>query len=95
MHRAPGWFIAVFSVHPERPWEGVSPLGWAVATGTLAANLEHRLGEEAGGSVGHVVPIPQDGGDGEGTDPLAKLKTDIRAAKGRTFLAETTAAGWG
>ena len=84
-----------FSVHPERPWEGVSPLGWAATTGTLAANLEQRLGEEAGGSVGHIVPIPQDGGDGEGADPLAKLKADIRAAKGRTFLAETTSAGWG
>ena len=84
-----------FSVHSERPWEGVSPLGWAATTGTLAANLETRLGEEAGGSVGHVVPIPQDGGDGEVADPLAKLKADIRAAKGRTFLAETTSAGWG
>ena len=83
------------SVDPSRPWEGVSPLGWARATGTLAAHLEQRLGEEAGGSVAHVLPVPADGGDSSETDPLAVLKEDIRSARGRTFLAETTSAGWG
>ena len=84
-----------YAVDPSRPWEGISPLGWAATTGTLAAHLEQRLGEEAGGAVAHVLPVPQDGGDGEGADPLGKLKEDIRSARGRTFLAETTSAGWG
>ena len=35
------------------------------------------------------------GGDGSDTDPLVSLKADMAAAKGRTLLAETTAAGWG
>ena len=70
-------------------------MGWARATGTLAANLESRLGEEAGGPVGHVIPVPQDGGDGEDDDPLKMLKADLAGAKGKTVLAETTAAGWG
>ena len=77
------------------PWYGISPLGWARSTGTLAANLETRLGEEAGGPVGHVIPVPQDGGDGTDDDPLAQFKIDLAAARGRTILAETTAAAWG
>ena len=45
-----------YAVEPSRPWAGVSPLGWAIATGTLAANLERVLGQEAGGVVAHVLP---------------------------------------
>ena len=84
-----------YAVDSARPWYGIGPLGWARATGTLAANLETRLGEEAGGPVGHMLAVPQDGGDGEDDDPLVSLKSDMAGAKGRTLLAETTAAGWG
>ena len=84
-----------YAVDSARPWYGVSPLGWARSTGTLAANLETRLGEEAGGPVGHVIPVPSDGGDGGDDDPLAGLEADMAKARGRTLLAETTAAGWG
>ena len=84
-----------YAVDPSRPWLGISPLGWARTTGTLAANLEQRLGEEAGAPVGSVLPIPQDGGDGTEDDPLAQLKLDLAAARGRQVLTETTAAGWG
>ena len=83
-----------YAVDPARPWYGLSPLAWARATGTLAANLEQRLGEEAGGSVARLIPIPQDGGKGGDGDPLASLKADIAAGKGRALLVETTAAGW-
>ena len=58
-------------------------------------NLEQRLGEEAGGSVARLIPVPQDGGDGGDGDPLAGLKADIAAGKGRALLVETTAAGFG
>ena len=84
-----------YAVDSARPWYGIGPLGWARATGTLAANIETRLGEEAGGPVGHVLPVPADGGDGGDSDPLSMFKADLAAAKGRTILAETTAAGWG
>ncbi|MCY4468368.1 MAG: phage portal protein [Thiotrichales bacterium] len=84
-----------YAVDSARPWYGIGPLGWARSTGTLAANLETRLGEEAGAPVGHVIPVPSDGGDGSDDDPLASLKSDMAAARGRTLLAETTAAGWG
>ena len=84
-----------YSVEPSRPWAGVSPLGWASSTATLAANLERRLGEEAGGTVAHILPVPQDGGDGSADDPLAGLKADIAGARGAPVLVETTTAGWG
>ena len=84
-----------YAVDPARPWYGISPLGWARSTGTLAANLETRLGEETGAPVGHVLAVPQDGGDGGDEDPLAQFKAVLAGAKGRTVVAETTAAGWG
>ena len=96
-HFVPGAAVVhcKYSVDPARPWLGISPLGWAHSTGTLAANLEKRLGEEAGAAVGHLMPIPKDGGDGGEDDPLALLKKDIRTAEGKTLLVETTAEGWG
>ena len=84
-----------YAVDAAMPWHGVGPLQSARETGALAANLEKRLGEEAGGAVAHILPIPQDGGSGEDDDPLAMLKADIAGAKGRTILTETTAAAWG
>ena len=84
-----------YAYEASRPWHGIGPLGWARESAALKANLEKRLSEEAGGPVAHVLPIPQDGGDGEADDPLATLKADIAGAKGRTILTETTAAGWG
>ena len=84
-----------YSVDSSRPWFGQGPLHWAHRTGTLAGALESRLGEEAGGPVGHVIPVPQDGGDDSDDDPLLQFKADMSNARGRTLLAETTAAGWG
>ena len=86
---------ARYAVDSARPWYGLAPLQWARATGTLAANLEARLGEEAGGPVGHLLPVPQDGGDGGDEDPLASLKADLAKGRGRTMLVETTSAGFG
>ena len=84
-----------YAVDSARPWYGIGPLGWARSTGTLAANLETRLGEEAGGVVAHLLPVPSDGGDGSDEDPNKNLKADIAAAKGRPVVVETTSAGWG
>lgn len=84
-----------YSFDSARPWRGIGPLGWATDTGALMGNLEKKLSEEAGAPVAHVLPIPQDGGDGGGDDTLAMLKADLAAAKGATILTETTSAGWG
>ena len=42
-----------------------------------------------------MIPIPADGGDGTDDDPMRLFKADLASARGRTILAETTAAGWG
>ena len=91
-----------YSYDPARSWLGLSPLERASLTGTLAANLESKLGEEAGGAVGHVVPIPQDAGasdddeDDEADEkPLDALRSDLANLHGRTALVETTFGGWG
>ena len=78
-----------------RPYHGLSPVSWASTTARLQGAAEKSLADEAGGPVAQLLPVPQDGGDGEDDDPLASLKSDITAAKGKAVLVETTAAGWG
>ena len=87
-----------YAVDPARPWAGVSPLAWASQTGTLAANLELRLGEELGQPVGSFLPYPDQStgpNDDSDDDDLKLLKADIAAAAGRMQLVESMAAGYG
>ena len=70
---------------------GVGPMGWARASANLTAKLENRLGQEAGGPVGLLLPIPQDGED----ENLTGLRRQLGEAKGGTVLVETTADAWG
>ena len=84
-----------YAFDPARPWEGIAPLGWAHRLAAIAGGTDLRLGEEAGGSVARLIPIPQDGGDGSDDDPLVGLKADIAGAKGGAVMLETTNSGWG
>ena len=78
-----------------RPYHGLSPSSWSADTSRLMANAERSLADEAGGPVAQLLPVPQDGGDGDDdSDPLAPLKADIGKAKGNALLVETTAGGW-
>ena len=78
-----------------RPYHGLGPTAWAADTARLNAAGERSLGNEAAGPVAQLLPVPQDGGDGNtDTDPLAGLKQDITDAKGKALLVETTAGGW-
>ena len=84
-----------YATDPERPWHGISPLGYARLSGKLAANLELRLGEEASAPTGSLLPVPADGGSGGDDDPLASLKADLGGLQGSVALIETTSAAWG
>lgn len=92
---ASGVIHSRFATDPRRPWAGLPPTSYASATAVLLANAETRLGQEAGGPVGHLIPVPADGGDGSDADPLAALKQTVGKLAGRVALVETVAAGWG
>ena len=77
-----------------RPYHGLSPSSWAADTARLNANAERNLADEVGGPVAQLLPVPQDGGDGGDDDPLAQLKTDIKNARGKAVLIESTNSGW-
>ena len=79
---------------PGSRYRGQGPTSWAHLTARLQGEAERSLGDEAAGPLAQILPIPQDGGDDSDDDPLASLKADIGAARGKAVLTETTAAGW-
>ena len=81
---------------PGQRYVGVGPLRWASTTARLQSETERSLADEAGGPVGNILTVPAgtDGGDDEDGDPMAALKGDIRSARGKALLLETTASGY-
>ena len=86
-----------WGVSPQSPHAGRGPLSWASLTAKTNAETERSIGDEAGGPVGQLLPVPTDGGDpdDESLDPLSDMKNDIRNARGAGVLLETVRAGWG
>ena len=81
---------------PGQKYTGVGPLSWASTTARLNSESERSLADESAGPVSQIIPVPDDGGDGEeNTDPLLALKKELAAARGKAVLVETTAAGYG
>ena len=81
---------------PGTRYRGQGPTSWASTTARLYGEAERSLADEAQGPLAQLLAIPQDGGDGdEAADPLAMLKADIKTARGKAVMVETTAAGWG
>ena len=79
-----------YACDPSSPWAGRSPLSFAAETGQLGANLERALGDESGGPVGALLPVPrQDAVDDDDDDPLAMLQNDIGKLRGRPALVES------
>ena len=77
-----------YAVRPSQPWAGVSPLGLAAETATLAGWIERRLAEETSTVSAYLMPLPEMKGD------TADLKTDLKTGRGRLLLVDTTAGGW-
>ena len=85
-----------WSADATQPWRGVGPLSRARHAATLLANVERRLGEEAGAPVGYVLPVPVGTVDNDDdADPLANLRSDLARLKGGVSPVESTAGGWG
>ena len=78
-----------------QPYVGTGPLSWAHTTARLQGATESSLADEAGGPVAQLLAVPSDGGDDSDADPLKLLRSDIRSARGKALLIETTQAGWG
>ena len=57
-------------------------------TRKLLDNIELRLAQETGGTVGNVIPVPN-------LESSAQLQTDLQGLKGKTVLVESTSTGWG
>ena len=74
-----------------QPWRGVSPLVEAGLSSTLLGNLETRLGEEANGRSGYLLPIPE----GLSEPAETQLRADLSTLKGGIKLVETTSGGHG
>ncbi len=81
--------------NPGQPYVGVAPTSWAHTTARLGSEVERSIADEAAGPLAQLLAVPQDGGDDGDDDPLKMLRADIRAARGKALLVETTAAGWG
>ena len=80
---------------PGQPYVGTGPLSWAHTTARLQSEAERSLADEAQGPLAQLIAVPQDGGDDGDDDPLKMLKADIRGARGKALLLETSAAAWG
>ena len=96
--RLPGSSVVflTYGTLPGTPYVGSPPTTWASLTAKLSSESERSLGDEAAGPLAQILSVPSDGGGGDkDTDPLAKLKADITAARGKATLVETTAEGWG
>ena len=73
------------------PWKGCGPLQGARLSATLAANLEQRLGQEAGAKVGYLLPTPL----APDSPALTALKSDLGQLKGGVALVESARQGLG
>ena len=84
-----------------RPWQGRPPWQTAQLSGALLAGVERQLAGEAESASGYILPTPDVGDRGQAADatgeddPLTALRRDLAAARGRTLLAPSMAAGFG
>ena len=66
---------------------GIAPLDQATGFKEMLKNLENAMRNEAGSTVGYVLPVPS----GSNVD---QLKEDIKRMKGEIAVVETTTGGW-
>ena len=79
-----------YSYDPATPWLGLSPLQWASLTGSLGAAIQTRLGQEAAGASGYILPMPIPPQDADTEGALTAIKRDLANSKGRTSFVESS-----
>lgn len=82
---------------PQSRHRGAGPMAWASLAAKSAAEAERTLGDELGGPLAQILPMPDDGGGDpdDDTDTLAALRADIAKARGQAILPESTADAYG
>ena len=102
VYRARGGVVHLQAgTQPDRPWQGRAPWQTAQLSGALLAGVERQLAGEAESASGYILPTPDTGDRGQAADadgdedPLTALRRDLAAARGRTLLAPSMAAGFG
>ena len=82
---------------PGQPYVGIAPAAWAHTTARLGAEVERSLADEAAGPLAQLLTYPEgiDVDSDDDSDPLAPLRAEIAAARGRALLLESTASGMG
>ena len=79
-----------------QPYVGTGPLRWAHTTARLHSEAERSLADESAGPVAQLLPLPEQGKpETPDDDPLAALRADLLAARGKVLTPETTAGGYG
>ena len=85
-----------YAVDPARPWLGVSPMGWAAASGALHSGVTNALRSDMRAAAGTVIPMPPgETPEDPENDPLSALKTALTEAKGKSVFVESTAGAGG
>ena len=89
-----------WGTNPGSPHAGVSPLKFSAISSKLNSEVERSLADEVSGPIANLLAVPDsasgENADGDpAADPLAALSGDIRNARGRSILVETTSGGWG
>ena len=91
--------FTTWGTSPGTPYVGTGPLGWASTTARLQSEAERSLADEAAGPLAQLLTYPEGAAnqdaDGDEGDTLAPIRAAIAAARGKAFLVESTASGYG
>ena len=87
----------VWGSTPGQVYVGTGPTSWAHTTARLQSEAERSLADEAAGPLVQLLTYPEgvDVDSDDDTDPLAKIRAAITAARGKAMLVESTAGGMG
>ena len=83
-----GVISLLWAPDPARPWRGISPLQSASTSSRLLGNLESAAMAEAGGPVGHLIPIPR-----VSDESIAEMQQTLAGINGKSMLVESMTRG--